>query len=1120
MSYQKGNINRDGTSQIQRFLKALDPACVPIDDRSASDWLNYIKTISSEINYYNLTDQTEGDWSSFFSKPLELPVIVENYEGKNDYPSHIGLLLSFFHLLKYVKEDLNKIPEKHLNHYYKEVLKFLPQPPVPDQVHLIFGLNKNADKNVRLPINTLLKANLKDALGKNLLYKTNREIIVNKAVVESIRTVFVDENNQRRIYAAPVANSADGLGEDLQDPNKGWNTFGESQLGKSLEERTMLNAEVGLAVASPILLLREGTRSVNLVISVGLNRFQITKKTLTHLLFNLSGLNTDVRNRLTPLKDQIFESEEGIFLAISNALATVTPDPLILEGLLEEVMEIVRIPLLSFEDDIFDNAFKAIASGDEGWFEIKDINIVKTEDTNLVVSLNIPSTAPPIEAINQEVHGGKIVAASPVIQLLLNTEANFYQYDLMQFFQLKSIEVEVTVIGVKNLIISNDDGPLDASKAFFPFGTTPSLGSSFYFGNTEIFNKSLDFLEAELSWADLPTDTKGFEDYYEVEYKTAFQAVTNASFKANFSVLQNREWIPVDNPAVELFKSISSGNRRLDRGVFSRTLALEDSNFRLPDNKEVENYNVNLVNGFGKLTLESPSFAFGHHAFAKLYSEKAVVIATTNPLPPADTSLPSQPYTPKLSSFSLNYRSSVMIDLQDNNSYDAIFHVEPFGSYQLLEENQTIVPQLPKGTIYLGIKNLTPPQNLNLLFKMVEGSANPDINIAPEDIQWSYLSNNNWIALDALSIQTDTSQGLQTSGIIDFSLGRDATNHDTRQLGELHWIRGVIDKDPSGIGKIINIHSQAVTATFSDQGNDLSHLANPLPAETISKLLTKIAGIKSVAQPYASFQGKTIEQDERFYQRISERLRHKQRAINIWDYERLILQAFPNIYKVKCLRHADLTSELVPGDVDLIVIPNLRNQNAVNPLEPKVSPILKNKIANYIGQYTSLFTNINVENPKYEQLVVEMKVGLKQGFDGGYYGNLLNEELKKFLSPWAFEEGKDIIFGGKVYKSSILAFVEEQIYVEYITDFKLYHLNRGFGIGQVCVEVDFVVRPEVLGEEVSHLGFAEASSARSILVSASQHLITVLKPGEYVCASADLATGIGAMVVDGDFIVY
>ena len=98
--------------------------------------------------------------------------------------------------------------------------------------------------------------------------------------------------------------------------------------------------------------------------------------------------------------------------------------------------------------------------------------------------------------------------------------------------------------------------------------------------------------------------------------------------------------------------------------------------------------------------------------------------------------------------------------------------------------------------------------------------------------------------------------------------------------------------------------------------------------------------IKSVEQPYASFNGKLPEEGNDYYRRVSERLRHKNRPITIWDFERIVLEEFPSVYKLKCLNHTRMNeyySEQAPGNVSLIVISNLRNQNAVNPLQPTTS---------------------------------------------------------------------------------------------------------------------------------------------------------------------------------------
>jgi len=154
-----------------------------------------------------------------------------------------------------------------------------------------------------------------------------------------------------------------------------------------------------------------------------------------------------------------------------------------------------------------------------------------------------------------------------------------------------------------------------------------------------------------------------------------------------------------------------------------------------------------------------------------------------------------------------------------------------------------------------------------------------------------------------------------------------------------------------------------------------------------------------------------------------------------------------------------------------------------------------------------------------------MSVGLMPGYDGNFYGRLLNEELKRFLSPWAFEEGRDIVFGGKIFKSSILSFVEQREYVDYVTNFKLYHVERGLGIGDMRIrdnlfetDQDFIVRSDTIGEEVA--SEIIASSAKSILVTAPDHNITILNPGEFFCPEAGAATGIGAMIIEVDFFVF
>ena len=86
--------------------------------------------------------------------------------------------------------------------------------------------------------------------------------------------------------------------------------------------------------------------------------------------------------------------------------------------------------------------------------------------------------------------------------------------------------------------------------------------------------------------------------------------------------------------------------------------------------------------------------------------------------------------------------------------------------------------------------------------------------------------------------------------------------------------------------------------------------------------------------------------------------------------------------------------------------------------------------------------NVKVKNPNYQKVMVEFKVRFRSGFEFNYYSQKLNDQLKQFLSPWAFTPTRDISFGGKIYKSVLLDFVEDIEYVDYVEDFYMYGISE------------------------------------------------------------------------------
>jgi hypothetical protein len=212
---------------------------------------------------------------------------------------------------------------------------------------------------------------------------------------------------------------------------------------------------------------------------------------------------------------------------------------------------------------------------------------------------------------------------------------------------------------------------------------------------------------------------------------------------------------------------------------------------------------------------------------------------------------------------------------------------------------------------------------------------------------------------------------------------------------------------------------------------------------------------------------------------VSERLRHKQRAIACWDYERLVLQHYPQIHKVKCINHTGFIindkintqkySELLTGHIMVVIIPDLMDSVNANILRPYTSVGLLIEIQQYLSALTSPFVRLHVTNPQFEEIQFDFEVSFYPNYDVVFYTNLLSNEIEQFLTPWAFQTVRDIEFGGTIEKSVVLNFIEERSYVDFVTCFKMNHIIKRDG--SLIVNALYDVEEAI------------ASTARSVLVS-------------------------------------
>ena len=67
------------------------------------------------------------------------------------------------------------------------------------------------------------------------------------------------------------------------------------------------------------------------------------------------------------------------------------------------------------------------------------------------------------------------------------------------------------------------------------------------------------------------------------------------------------------------------------------------------------------------------------------------------------------------------------------------------------------------------------------------------------------------------------------------------------------------------------------------------------------------------------------------------------------------------------------------------VISNVRNKNAVNPLQPTTSLLVLDEIKAFLHAQASPAVKIYVSNPIYEEIQVSFNVKFMPGCDSGFY---------------------------------------------------------------------------------------------------------------------------------------
>jgi hypothetical protein len=986
-----------GSARPERDDPRLQPGSARLDDRDTPQLLAALRALAPLIRHYDADAPTAapGDWRGFFpGDAAELAALVARRDGS--VPPHQALLIAFLRLLERPQARLNEFTARHLQVQMRDVLGFVPRPPRPDRVHLLVEPKKGAAA-FELDGAHRFSAG-KDAFKVEQLYAPVRSTVVSAGRVARLASLVRDGEQLR---FAPIADSADGLGAPLPPAAPHWPPFARPGLPP---------APVGFAIASPLLRLAEGERRIE-------------------LRLRLAGL------------------AEG----------------------------------LSATD--FAASFDAHLTGPKGWLGPFALDGTRSGDV-LTLVLELGAAHAAVVDHDPALHQHAFPAALPVVQCLLKPRAAL-GYAALEGLTLRRVRVAVRVAGMRSLVLENDEATLDPKKAFLPFGATPVAGAQLHIGCAEALAKPVSALSVRLAWQGAPPDLYDWYAGYSrrsqmnngIGAKLSWRDASGAAHASSTVTLLARVAGPTTLDVVAGSSSTpvyAPANQALALQWSGSAAALQVAGASMlmsPVWATAPLLAVQLAGTFAT----PPAAATPRAGFVSVtlvedllhadFATDAARGATPPSLPLAKgaTFTPTilrPPYTPKVQEITLDYAAASDDSRIDDPAQAAFtdtavqfFQIDALGlarEHAWLGAQRPWAPQggvalLPAhpaaGELYVALDGARAGDAISVLFQVAEGSADP---LAPaQTLQWSVLADNAWRTLAPGELVLDTTRGLRASGLIGAVLPRETSTAHTRLPAGPVWLRAATPAAPGAACAIVGVFANAVEAVFVDQGNDPAHYALPLAPGRITKLKAPPAAVKGVRQPYASFGQAPHEDDAALARRASERLRHRNRAVTGWDVERLVLEAFPSVYRVKCIPHARPGAWLAAGHLTVVVVPDLRHDTLRQALQPRVDLDTLTRIRAHLVARCAPQVQVHVVNPGYRAVQLDFKVRLRPGFGFNFHGPRIDLALQQALSPWAFDSAAGLGFGARVVRSQLLDFVESLPAVDFVTDFRLGLEGRG-----------------------------------------------------------------------------
>ncbi|ADO69342.1 baseplate J/gp47 family protein [Stigmatella aurantiaca] len=966
-------------------------------------------------------------------------------QPQNQAPQ-VALFQAFLQLLEYPRQQVNAFPVRQLRFFYEEVLRQRPRPPVPDRALVSFVLAPDASATF-LPAGTPLSAG-KDALGQDRVYTLGADTQVNAAAVARVAVLYVrtpqdgEPPGQETFFSTfdPAPPSPDGF----PSPPQGFPTFGSDSLAP---------AEVGFALSSPLLELAGGERDITLEFTLAPTPqplsaqplfFQVQLSGLTGWI-DCGVLQAEWADGMFRLPFSLDASQPAVVAAQSSVLGPDVPDgPPLLRARLDQTQTSLAGSGLS----------QAVLSQVAVSVSVRGLRAVSLANSTgpLVAGKPFPPLgyAPPLGT--SFLMGSRELFLKPLHSLSLHLKWASLPVPVKPLKPAPDQQVSAQV--EEDWCTRYYDGYQLA------LADSPDLDASDVYTN-DTFQVQIDYRRGG-QWRCFQTDgpaplNEGRAPVQDVQLPSCVSLVPAPDAqghpplvslflsKGSAAVCPETTWILTAPAGQTLSVPVPSLPPSIDLGT-------------LPDS------------GVLRVRLASPTYGFGQSLYPQaavalaLYHAQQLMPKEGQPEEDEPRSLPmalNLPFTPMLEDVSLDYQAQGVLDpLQPETG--AFFHLGPLGTQRVsslgrerVEASEvTVLPALPAGgTLLLGLSGVQPLSPVSCLFVLQDSAETAMSDPAPDTVTWSYFAPDGWVRLAPTESETsgpiseepvrgvvsDATNGLRQPGLVQFLLPEDASPWNGQPPG-LVWVRGQT-LAPGNHPATQALLTQAawcerVLNPLGDPAYDV-----PLPPGALTALGEANASIAGVLQPLPSQGGRRGEDTAALYTRVSERCRHKARAVTPWDYERLVLEAFPWVFSARCQPGVSVSAGRFQRSrarsVLMLVSPRVYTPAALTAAAypPRIEASRLEEIRAFLAARAPATADVQVANPLYETVTVHCTVKAAAKQDPLGVSQRLNAELRAFLSPWIFRPDEARGLAWPTNSQEVLRFIQARPYVSSVLSF-------------------------------------------------------------------------------------